>query len=102
MSHAVMPYAEVERRAQKARDLITRINPNAKTEYTWDDFGKKLCNGLYLGDCQGRCSLIDEMLSAAGRTEEARISHEIPLFVFATLTGEETLEFIRKWKETQL
>lgn len=101
MSITVTPYAVVEDQAKKARDLMAAINPNAKTEYTVNEFGKKLCNGLDLDDCRHRCGLIDAMLSAAGLAKEAKIAHEIPLFVFAALSGEETLEFIRRWEETQ-
>lgn len=99
MGITVMPYAVVENRAQKARELIKAINPNAKIEYTVDDFGKKFCNGLYFGDCQGRCSQIGKMLSAACLAKAARIAYEIPLFVFAALNEEEVIEFIRRWEE---
>lgn len=94
-----MNYSEVETRAQKAMKLIAAINPQAEKVYTVDEFGKKLCNGLYLGDCQGRCSQIGKKLSVARLAKEARISHEIPLFVFAVLNEEETIEFIRKWED---
>lgn len=98
MKNTIMPYAEVENRAEKARKLMAAINPNAKTEYTVNDFGKKLCNGLYLDDCRSICAQIGKKLSADCRSKEARIAHEIPLFVFATLTEEETIEFIHRWE----
>ena len=98
MSNTIMPYTEVENRAEKARELIVAINPNAKIEYTVNEFGKKLCNGLYLDDCRSRCNQIGKKLSAACRSKEARIAHEIPLFVFAALNEKETIEFIRRWE----
>ena len=94
-----MTYAEIEKRAQTARRLMAEINPEAKTEYTVDQFSKKLCNGLYLGDCQGRCDQLSEKLTEAGQGDAAKTAHEIPLFIFATLDEDETIEFIRRWKK---
>lgn len=93
-----MNYSEIETRAQKAMKLIAAINPQAEKVYTINKYGKKLCNGLNLDDCRNRCHRIGKKLSAGCLAKEARISHEIPLFVFAVLNEEETIEFIRKWE----
>ena len=93
----VKTYQEIEENAQKARDLIAVINPDAKIEYTTNKFGKKLCNMLYLGDCQRLCSALDAEYIKSGEHEKALIAHQIPLFVFASLSLSEQKRFIDLW-----
>lgn len=92
-----MDYKTVEERAQKARELALAINPAAKVEYTFNQFGKKFCNGLYVDDCCGIVRKIGEELTKAGRFGEAAEIHSVPLFVFAMLDHDEVLRFIPKW-----
>lgn len=92
-----MDYKIIEAKAQKARELALAINPAAKVEYTFDQFGKKFCNGLYIDDCCRISREMDQELTKAGRIVEAVAIHEVPLFVFAMLDHDEVLRFIPGW-----
>lgn len=92
-----MDYKTIEAKAQKARELALSINPKAKVEYTFNQFGKKFCNGLHVDDCCGIVRKIGEELTMAGRFGEAAEIHGVPLFVFAMLDHDEVLQFIPEW-----
>jgi len=93
-------YATVERRAEKAKELMLQVNPEAEVKYTYNEFGKKLCNGLILDDCQRLCHNVRDELLKMGRYEDAEIVYkEVPLFVFGTLDLHDSLEFVSLWNE---
>lgn len=93
----IKTYREIEKSAQRARDLIAFINSDAKIEYTTNEFGKKLCNGLFLDDCQNLCLILDEEYTKNGEPQKALIAHQIPLFVFASLSFAEQKRFVDLW-----
>lgn len=93
-----MTYQEIEKNAERARRIMHLINPNAKCTYSLNKFNKKLCNGLYLGDCQGICTKLAEEYVAAGNKPASTKVRTIPLFVFATLEHAELIEFVELWE----
>lgn len=95
----VKTYQEIEESAQKARKLIAVINPGAKIEYTTNKFGKKLCNGFYLDDCRNLCSVLDTEYTKSGEHKKALIAHQIPLFVFTSLSLPEQKTFVDLWEK---
>lgn len=90
---------EIQKRGELARQIVSELNPEATFRVYNNKNGNPSIEGLSVNDCCDICAELDTEFTAAGDIESARLVHEIPVLVFATLRKDQIPDFLIRWKE---